>query len=84
MKKPIAIVRHPQEKNGWNFMIAGLLILITAGVMLYGMPREEPIYHRIGNYLTGIGLAVYIAGRIIRAKGRRLREKEEAKKGVER
>lgn len=78
--KPV-VAPHPQEKSGWNFMILGLLILLTAGVMFYLMPRAEPIYHRAGNYLTGIGLAVYLAGRIIRAKGKRLREKEEGEKG---
>jgi hypothetical protein len=75
--KPKQIVLHPKEKNGWNFMVAGLLVVLTAGAMVYLTPRSEPQYHRLGNYLTGIGLAVFIAGRFIRAKGRRLREKGE-------
>jgi hypothetical protein len=69
--------KHPQEKNGWNLMVTGFVILLLAGIAFYVMPRSEPVYQRIGNYLTGIGLAVYIAGRIIRSRGRRARERGE-------
>jgi hypothetical protein len=69
--------KHPQEKNGWNLMLAGFVILAMAGVALYALDSSEINYKRIGNYLTGIGLAVYITGRIVRARGRRLREKGE-------
>ena len=74
-----APVKNPQEKTGWNLMLSGFAILILAGIALYGRPSEGFPYHRAGNYLTGLGFAVYLTGRIIRAKGRRQREKEEEK-----
>jgi type II secretory pathway component PulF len=79
IQKMSDLPRHPQEKNGWNLMLAGFVILIMAGLALYVIPSGETDFKRIGNYLTGIGLAVYITGRIIRAKGRRLRERGEVK-----
>ena len=71
--------KHPQEVTGWNFMLLGFALLVIAGIALYAMPDADPRYHKAGSYLTGIGFAVYITGRIIRSRGRRLREKGEKK-----
>jgi hypothetical protein len=54
-------------------MIVGFFIVLLAGVMYFMGPRSANpgLYGSAGNYLMAAGLVVYVAGRILRWRGRR-------------
>lgn len=76
MAQDTPIERSPQEKIGWNYMLAGFILLLLAGVAYYFLaPRgEDSVYNTIGHYLMAAGIAVYITGRVVRYRGRKERE----------
>jgi uncharacterized membrane protein len=77
MKQEISPQKSPREKLGWNFMMAGFLVVVAAGVVYFFGPRTgNPVYAVIGNYLMAGGLVIYVVGRILRWRGRSERVKQ--------
>lgn len=64
--------KSPRAKIGWRYMMAGLVITISAGAAYYMAPRSTnpALYGTIGNYLMATGLVVYVVGRVLRWRGR--------------
>jgi hypothetical protein len=64
--------KTPRQKFGWKMMMAGFLLVVTAGIVLYVAPRgDNPVlYSKLGYYLMVGGLVVYVVGRILRWRGR--------------
>jgi hypothetical protein len=64
--------KSPQEKLGWNYMLAGFFIVLLAGAAYLAAPRTgNPVYSLIGNYAMAAVLVVYVTGRVLRWRGRR-------------
>ena len=71
MNTPSKPEKTPQEKLGWNYMLVGFFIVLLAGAAFFAAPRTgNPLYSQVGNYLMATGLVVYVAGRVIRWRGR--------------
>ena len=64
--------KTPRQKFGWKMMMAGFLLVVIAGIVLYIAPRgSNPVlYSKLGYYLMVGGLVVYVVGRILRWRGR--------------
>jgi hypothetical protein len=71
--------KSPREKIGWKYMLAGFFIVLSAGIVYFVGPRSHNpvLYGLIGNYLMAAGLVIYIAGRVLRWRGRSSRMKQE-------
>lgn len=64
--------KTPRQKFGWKMMMAGFLLVVIAGIVMYVGPRSAhpELYSKGGYYLMVGGLLVYVAGRILRWRGR--------------
>ena len=64
-------VKSPKEKAGWNLMLSGFFIVLLSGIAFYaGRGTGNPTLGKAGWVLWLVGLAVYVAGRIQRWRGR--------------
>lgn len=61
----------PGEKSGFRFMILGFVLILSAGLFYYILTDHRSL----GHVLFVGGLGVYIGGRVLRAQGRKRRER---------
>ena len=64
---------HPREKTGFRYMIIGFALMLLAGIFYYLVTEHRSI----GHVLFFGGIAVYVAGRVLRSQGRSRRERGE-------
>ncbi len=64
--------KSSREKSGWRLMLTGFFIVLLAGAAYFAAPRlGNPAFMTAGYYLMAAGLVAYVAGRVLRWRGRR-------------
>ncbi len=55
-------------------MLTGFVLILVAGILYYAGPRGDNavVYATLGNYMMAAGFVVYIVGRVVRGRARRI------------